>query len=36
MEEKSRRTKLPHIVIRKAPGLLPMLYCFLIFKLSPL
>lgn len=26
MEEKSRRTKLPHTVIVKAPGLLPMLY----------
>jgi hypothetical protein len=26
MEGKSRRTKLPHTVIVKAPGLLPMLY----------
>ena len=26
MKEKSRRTKLPHKVIVKAPGLLPMLY----------
>lgn len=26
MEVKSRRTKLPHAVIIKAPGLLPMLY----------
>ena len=26
MEEKRRRTKLPHAVIVKAPGLLPMLY----------
>jgi len=26
MEEKSRRTRLPHTVIVKAPGLLPMLY----------
>lgn len=26
MEEKSRRTKLPHNVIVKSPGLLPMLY----------